>query len=174
MDNNVDFVLDLSLFSSGKVTVVFINERVYATLAARIRICVKYAHLTYNSGCRWMFEIRDVERTVSTWRMKTLWTRRARKWNPHLPICLHRFPETLMSRKRQYLSLRMKRAMMSRKERRMSKPTTSFENRNHRKNKRWRASVFSNSTMHRRLRQLVSSDIYFCYQWSSNLSLFGY
>lgn len=61
MANNVVFVFDLSLYSSGKEIVVFTKEPAFVILVVRIRISVKYVHLTSNSAYPWRSETRDVE-----------------------------------------------------------------------------------------------------------------
>ena len=44
MDNNVEYVLDPSQFSSGKEIEEFIREHVFVNLVVRIKIFAKFVH----------------------------------------------------------------------------------------------------------------------------------
>lgn len=62
MDNNVDFVLDLLLCSSGKEIEEFTREHAYVILAANKKIYVKFVHQIQNSDYRCKLEIKDVDK----------------------------------------------------------------------------------------------------------------
>jgi hypothetical protein len=65
MDNNAEFVSDLSVFLNGRETVGYIKEHVFAMHAVNKKIFAKSVLWTYNLDFQWTFEIKDVEKMVN-------------------------------------------------------------------------------------------------------------
>lgn len=65
MDKNAVSVSVPSPSLSGKVTVVYTNERAFVARVAKIKIFVKFARWIWSLDYPWKYETKDVELTES-------------------------------------------------------------------------------------------------------------